>query len=664
MGGVFASLCSTQAEISILELDRDRHHHKPSAANYAVCDLGTSTMAHRELEHRDKYVVDPETVKILGIWDSVTVSALLFTAVATPYDVAFLNSDVVDFMYVTNRCVDGIFVFDLFLQFFLMYQDSAGKWVGVHKKIVKHYLSTWFVVDIVSVVPVDLISQQTNNDDLSNLEAVRVVRLLRLLKLLRVFRASRVVKRWQSSIPFSQRKTTMLSFLTTLLVISHWLACLFGMCDNVASPTDKTWVDALHQRYFYTSEYQHKSDIPAWDVYVGALHWSVSTLTSIGYGDVVSYNTTERCVEVVVMVGGGCFWAYLIGSICSLASDFEAEEFRTRMDSLNKMLESSNVPSSLRRKCRSYLSQKTKANQLGKLKALIGAMSPAISSELVVAVSVQWVDQVWYFRTLCCEFLVDLTQAMGSKAFAAKEVFGHPWTLYVMVKGAAARKNRILLGGDVWGFEDLLLSSWQLLDYHSSVGLAFVEVMDLRRKQLIAILHKYPDEARTIRKAYVACVFRAGVLMEARRRLKKERKPNQVAAFLAWSEMVENRDVGGNEDIPTFANIPASPSGVVMTSEKDRDPNESFDADERGDSQTQVLASVIGLGATPKSTPYSTPAAAAPDIGAVVDKMAEQVQMIKSIVKARCCVNLDGFSGADKEQVRMLLREVHEGATL
>mmetsp|Transcript_98084 Transcript_98084/g.224998 ORF Transcript_98084/g.224998 Transcript_98084/m.224998 type:complete len:235 (+) Transcript_98084:1333-2037(+) len=234
-----------------------------------------------------------------------------------------------------------------------------------------------------------------------------------------------------------------------------------------------------------------------------------------------------------------------------------------------------------------------------------------------------------------------------------------------MVKGAAARKNRILLGGDVWGFEDLLLSSWQLLDYHSSVGLAFVEVMDLRRKQLISILHKYPDEARTIRKAYVACVFRAGLLMEARRRLKKERKPNQVAAFLAWSEMVENRDMGGNEEIPNFVNGPASPGGVMMNPDEDgRSHDGHGDRDQRVDSQTQVLASVIGIGATPKSTAHSTPAHASPDIGEVVDKMAGQVQLIKSIVKTRCCVNLDGFSGADKEQVRMLLREVHEGATL
>ena len=111
-------------------------------------------------------MIDPRKTKWIGYWDMATVVALLFVALVTPFEVAFLDSprdwnDVarrfgsVGWLFTVNRCVDGLFIVDLVLQFRLMYTevDSAfgTQWVTNPTRIIRHYLKTWFLLDAVSI---------------------------------------------------------------------------------------------------------------------------------------------------------------------------------------------------------------------------------------------------------------------------------------------------------------------------------------------------------------------------------------------------------------------------------------------------------------------------------------------------------------------------------
>ena len=81
------------------------------------------------------WVIDPRVSKLLGPWDLLCVIALLFVALVTPFEVAFLESprsaaDIgqrfssVGWLWCVNRLVDVIFTIDLVLQFRLMYKTS------------------------------------------------------------------------------------------------------------------------------------------------------------------------------------------------------------------------------------------------------------------------------------------------------------------------------------------------------------------------------------------------------------------------------------------------------------------------------------------------------------------------------------------------------------
>ena len=76
----------------------------------------------------------------------VTTTALIYTALLTPFEVGFLSaSTTVDVWFVINRLLDVIFILDMALQFCVVYEQARdrsetedARFVSERRLIVKH----------------------------------------------------------------------------------------------------------------------------------------------------------------------------------------------------------------------------------------------------------------------------------------------------------------------------------------------------------------------------------------------------------------------------------------------------------------------------------------------------------------------------------------------
>ena len=87
--------------------------------------------------------------------------------------------------------VDSIFILDIIIIFNSAYYDSSYSLVDCRKKIATNYLTTWFIVDFVSVLPVDSFDF---NDFNEIAKLARAFKIYRLVKLLRIARIIKLVK--------------------------------------------------------------------------------------------------------------------------------------------------------------------------------------------------------------------------------------------------------------------------------------------------------------------------------------------------------------------------------------------------------------------------------------------------------------------------------------
>ena len=85
----------------------------------------------------------------------------------------------------------------------------------------RRYLRGWFVLDLVSAVPGDLIVLSTGGQ--IDLKAMRIVRLMRLTKMTRVARIQRMIDSWQDTFKISNASLAMTKIIAIILFCTHWM---------------------------------------------------------------------------------------------------------------------------------------------------------------------------------------------------------------------------------------------------------------------------------------------------------------------------------------------------------------------------------------------------------------------------------------------------------
>jgi len=265
-------------------------------------ELTAAQDAAKKMRHMEAstWTVAPDKSHWVQNWDAALCAALVYTAVVTPAEVAFIQkahrvNDYVWF-FLINMCFTFIFILDVGLQFFLHYQlpkDKGNTWVRNHRRIVRHYLFGYFGIDFLSSFPYGLFEQFGGNI-FGDLAAARLLRLLRLAKLLRILRTSRLITRYRADLAVSYGIIHLTSFIVATVLFSHWLACIWGFTANTSSKgISNSWMGAFEEKKWNIRNPKHQ--------YVISLYFAIMTLTTVGYGDVIPTNISEYSIMIVMM---------------------------------------------------------------------------------------------------------------------------------------------------------------------------------------------------------------------------------------------------------------------------------------------------------------------------------------------------------------------------
>ena len=91
--------------------------------------------------------------------------------------------------------IDTFFITDVFLTFFTAIERNNEQFEVKHKEIAKNYLKSWFWIDSLSSIPVQLLELPSVKAILeSNAGSTKLIRLARLPRLYRIIRILRLVK--------------------------------------------------------------------------------------------------------------------------------------------------------------------------------------------------------------------------------------------------------------------------------------------------------------------------------------------------------------------------------------------------------------------------------------------------------------------------------------
>lgn len=108
-------------------------------------------------------MIYPDTKFKSLFWDTMISMVLLITCFVTPFHLAFADDlDQIQWLAIVNYTIDALFLVDIFINFNTAYKDEINNIVDDRKTVAKTYLTGWFIIDFLSIFPLDLIIVASN----------------------------------------------------------------------------------------------------------------------------------------------------------------------------------------------------------------------------------------------------------------------------------------------------------------------------------------------------------------------------------------------------------------------------------------------------------------------------------------------------------------------
>jgi len=375
------------------------------------------------------HILHPESHGKTG-WDIFTGVQVVIVCFLLPFELCFMDSQSVPtplWWTILEIVMTYIFMFDVLVNFFTAFRVSAYSHLVVSLRLIAfRYLKTWFAPDLIAAFPYYLFDPTSpghgrgNNFTLSKLTRFarffRLFRLARILRLLKLPRLLTLLRRMEQRFNVHPGLSRMNRILLSVIFGVHFAACLWfligrsiqycGMPDPwpVATMAEMScsWISQSGFVYgFHLNE-----TISLQRQYVSSFYYCLTTLATVGYGDISGKTYAEQIFAMVLMIFGVVWYSFVLSSTASIILSFQGHDtlMREKLRDTNLFLREAKIPNRLAARVRKHFK-----NLAGKKNAflntqnydtqnIISGLSNQLKTEVVIHIQRRVIARVPFLR--------------------------------------------------------------------------------------------------------------------------------------------------------------------------------------------------------------------------------------------------------------------------
>jgi CRP-like cAMP-binding protein len=401
-------------------------------------------------------------------------------------------------MFVLETITDILCICDIVLKFYTGHKMPNGE-ISYHVPTISAaYFKGWFTIDCIAATPVDAFIRMASSSPSSlTMQLAYTIRLLKIPLIARYLKrtasSNRVLAYLGSSLASVFRTARL---LVGVAFVAHFIAC--------------GWIFIAHVEGGYTWEDKYNVPLSATtgDRYLNALHFSVTTITSVGFGDITPTRIAEKVFTVFCVLFAATGFAFFIANVSNIiaANDSNSNMFKEKLRSIAAYMKYRNVPDDLQTRIfryfeHCYLDRKYVSD------TIINDLSAPLRTEVLLHFNREMVERVPFFHARDENFVRSIILRLKPCIYApgdliiaqgdlAKRMYFIKHGCCEVVSGDGKHIYNTLNTGQFFGEVALL---WSGLRTASVRAVTYCDIFSLSKQDFEEILLDFPQAAQHIR---------------------------------------------------------------------------------------------------------------------------------------------------------------------
>lgn len=398
---------SEQAKKKVIRRIKNKIIKKNTYDKFFQTEIVTvDSTIEENLDHENStgYTIHP-TCTFIFIFDIILIFANLFSFIFIPLKLAKNEDKRIENYPLEIICVylvDFIYFSDFIINIFKGYYNHEMKIIRNNWRVIIHYLKQDFFLDLIMALPLNLILRfESLHDsyiffcyfDMTNIW-IKLLLFIKPLKIIKILtkkknQAMDNLKEYSGKYYDLENFVSFLIYFFVCLLFVHLSICLHIFLAIQDYPN---WISHTN---LFNKNFSTK--------YITSFYFLMTTLTTVGYGDIVCISGIERIFHIVLLVFGTIVYTFIVSKIGNHLRDQSHEQIK--LDKDLSILENIRVTYpkmtfKLYSKIQNHLLNLSKTRKKTGISLLINGIPDTIKSELLLKIYSRVIREFSIFKNV------------------------------------------------------------------------------------------------------------------------------------------------------------------------------------------------------------------------------------------------------------------------